>query len=242
MRLVVWNANMAVHRKLDTVLQRLRPDVLVLSECAAEATLAAKYLGLAPWTSMAWAGKVPAPPKTPDKGLAVMTFGDYRIAAERPVHPVMEWVVLADIVGPVPFSLIAVWAMNHRASNIKAFPQSNPQPAAAVNTYWTEDSGPTVLAGDFNHNVAWDSGMAYGKQHARTLDAAKRAGLVSAYHQYTGQAQGAETAATLYWRGAGAGAKTSHIDYAFIPDQWLPRLDIPVQVLSRHECVHAAWR
>ena len=48
MRLVVWNANMAVHRKLDTVLQRLWPDVLMLSECAAEATLAAKYLGPAP--------------------------------------------------------------------------------------------------------------------------------------------------------------------------------------------------
>jgi hypothetical protein len=28
MRLVVWNANMAVHRKLDTVLQRLQPDGL----------------------------------------------------------------------------------------------------------------------------------------------------------------------------------------------------------------------
>lgn len=223
MRLVVWNANMAVHRKLDTVLERLRPDVLVLCECADEATLSGKYPGSVPWTSMAWAGKVPDPPKNPDKGLAVMTFGGYRIAAERPVRPVMEWVVLADIVGPVPFSLIAVWAMNHRASNIKAFPQSNPQPAAALNTYWSADSGPTVLAGDFNHNVSWDPGMAYAKQHARTLDAAKRAGLVSAYHEQTGQAQGAETAPTLYWRGAGA--KTFHIDYAFIPDEWLPRLE-----------------
>ena len=222
MRLVVWNANMAVHRKLDTVLERLQPDVLVLCECADEATLSGKYPGAAPWTSMAWAGKVPNPPKNPDKGLAVMTFGDYRIAAQRPVTPVMEWVVLADIVGPVAFSLIAVWAMNHRASNIKAFPQSNPQPAAALNTYWAEGSVPTVLAGDFNHNVSWDPGMAYAKQHARTLDAAKRAGLVSAYHQHTGQAQGGETAPTLYWRGAGA--KTFHIDYAFIPDEWVPRL------------------
>jgi hypothetical protein len=36
MRLVVWNANMAVHRKLDTVLEQLKPDVLVLWECADE--------------------------------------------------------------------------------------------------------------------------------------------------------------------------------------------------------------
>ena len=53
----------------------------MLSECAAESTLTAKYPGPAPWTSMAWAGKVPDPPKNPDKGLAVMTFGDYSIQA-----------------------------------------------------------------------------------------------------------------------------------------------------------------
>lgn len=222
MRLVVWNANMAVHRKLDTVLQRLHPDVLVLCECADEATLSGKYPGNPQWTSMAWAGKVPDPPKKPDKGLAVMTFGDYRIAAQQSVHPVMEWVVIADIVGPLPFSLIAVWAMNHRASNIKAFPESNPQPAAALNTYWSENSGPTILAGDFNHNVSWDPGMPYAKQHARTLDAAHRAGLVSAYHQHAGEKQGVESSPTLYWRGAGQG--TFHIDYAFIPEAWLPRL------------------
>jgi hypothetical protein len=222
MRLVVWNANMAVHRKLDTVLERLNPDVLVLSECAAESTLAAKYPGQAPWTSMAWAGKVPDPPKNPDKGLAVMTFGDYRIQATRPVEPVMEWVVLADIAGPLPFSLIAVWAMNHRASNIKAFPQSNPQPAAALNKYGNDSAGPTILAGDFNHNVSWDAVMAHAKRHARTLDATKRAGRISAYHHHFGEAQGAERTLTLHWRGAGQ--KTFHIDYAFIPDAWLPQL------------------
>ena len=42
-------------------------------------------------------------------------------------------------------------------------------------------------------------------------------------HRHTGQAQGDETAPTLYWRGAGA--KTFHIYYAFIPYQWLPRLE-----------------
>ena len=222
MRLVVWNANMAVHRKLDTVLQQLHPDVLVLSECAAESTLAGKYPRPVPWSSMAWAGKVPEPPKNPDKGLAVMTFGAYRIQASPPVEPTMEWVVRTDIAGPLPFSLIAVWAMNHRASNIKAFPQSNPQPAAALNAYGAEGSGPTILAGDFNHNVSWDADMPHAKQHARTLDAAKRAGLASAYHQHFDEAQGAESAPTLYWRGAGQ--KTFHIDYAFIPEVWRPRL------------------
>lgn len=204
--------------------------------CAAEATLAAKYPGPAPWTSMAWAGKIPEPPKNPDKGLAVMTFGDYRIAGSRPVEPMMERVILADIAGPLPFSLIAVWAMNHRASNIKAFPQSNPQPAAALNTYCASGSGPTILAGDFNHNVSWDAAMPHAKQHARTLDAATRAGLFSAYHHHLGEVQGAESVPTLHWRGAGQ--KTFHIDYAFVPGAWLPRLR-SVSIGSKQDWVDA---
>ena len=187
MRLVVWNANMAVHRKLDTVLQRLHPDVLVLCECADEATLSGKYPGQSAVDVDGVGRQVPDPPKKPDKGLAV----DFRRLPHRcsaAGAPGDGWVVIADIVGPLPFSLIAVWAMNHRASNIKAFPQSNPQPAAALNTYWSENSGPTILAGDFNHNVSWDPGMPHAKQHARTLDAAHRAGLVSAYHQHAGEA------------------------------------------------------
>ena len=157
MRLVVWNANMAAHRKLATVLQRLHPDVLVLCECADEATLSGRHPGNPPWTSMAWAGKVPDPPRKPDKGLAVMTFGDYRIAAQQPVSPAMEWLVIADIVGPLLFSLIAVWAMNHRASNIKAFPQSNPQPAAVghrrgqIGEHRTRGMNPRTLVGIGQH-------------------------------------------------------------------------------------------
>ena len=78
----------------DTVLQQLHPDVLVLSECAAESTLAGKS-GPVPWSSMASAGKVPEPPKNPDKGLAVGAFGDHRIQASPPVEPMMQSVARA---------------------------------------------------------------------------------------------------------------------------------------------------
>jgi hypothetical protein len=37
---------------------------------------------------MSWTGKVPEPPKNPDKGLAVMTFRNYRIQATRSVEPI----------------------------------------------------------------------------------------------------------------------------------------------------------
>ena len=77
------------------MLQQLHPDVLVLSECAAESALAGKYPGPVPWSSMASAGKVPEPPKNPDKGLAVEAFGDHRIQASPPVEPMMQSVARA---------------------------------------------------------------------------------------------------------------------------------------------------
>ena len=50
----------------------------------------------------------------------------------------------------------------------------------------------------------------------------KQAGLASAYHHHFDEAQGAESTPTLHWRGAGQ--RTYHIDYTFIPDAWLPWL------------------
>ena len=158
------------------------------------------------------------------KGLAVLTFGGYEIANLTPIEPILEWVMVLKIRGPVTFELIAVWAMNQRASNIAEFPHSNPQPAAALNTYWTDASGPTIIAGDFNHNVRWDKPGTPDKNHGKTLAAAKRAGLTSAYHHARDEEQGAETEPTLYWHGKSAGTKTYHIDYAFVPDAWLGRL------------------
>lgn len=40
-RLVVWNANMAFHRKVSLMVERLRPDVAVISEGGTEAALRA---------------------------------------------------------------------------------------------------------------------------------------------------------------------------------------------------------
>jgi hypothetical protein len=44
----LWNANMAAHRKLPTLIGCLQPDVLVLRECADASTMATKYQGDVP--------------------------------------------------------------------------------------------------------------------------------------------------------------------------------------------------
>ena len=133
----------------------------------------------------------------------------------------MEWAVLAEIIGPLPFFLIAAWAMNHRASNIEAFPS----PIPSQQPHWTP-TGPRNRGR--RSWLATSTTTSHGMpvcplpQHVRTLDAAKRAGPVSAYHRFFDQKQGSESVPKLYW--PGAGAKSCQIDYAFIPDQWLARL------------------
>ena len=84
-----------VHRKLDIVMERLSRTCW----CYADEPLSESIRGFAVDVDGWQAGKVPHPPKSPTKGLAVMTFGALRIALERPVIPMMEWVVRAEISG-----------------------------------------------------------------------------------------------------------------------------------------------
>src|SRR4051812_7895168 len=71
LRVVVWNANMAVHRKLDLLVESLRPDIAIIPECATEDVLRRKGGLLLPDFSMAWVGT------NPNKGLGVFGFGEY---------------------------------------------------------------------------------------------------------------------------------------------------------------------
>lgn len=212
-RLVVWNANMAFDRKVSVMVERLRPDVAVISECAAVEILHAR-LGDVSWTSMLWAGR------NRHKGVGVFAFGDYQVTAAPSLDVDLEWVVPAAVTGPTEFDLLGVWAMNHRASNPD--PTLWPQPAAAIEG--RQLRGPTVLAGDFNHSLVWDMPRRPAKNHSRTLLAAQQQALVSAYHDWFDEEQAAESLKTFHRKGKASHRPAHHIDYAFIPAAWTSRL------------------
>lgn len=62
------------------------------------------------------------------------------------------------------------------------------------------------------------------RNHTNTIQACADAGLVSAYHEWSGEAAGAETIPTLYWRDRTEIGRRFHIDYLFIPNGWRPLL------------------
>jgi endonuclease/exonuclease/phosphatase family metal-dependent hydrolase len=83
-------------------------------------------------------------------------------------------------------------------------------------------SQPTVVAGDFNSNTIWDYKRPLTQNHSGLVQQLTSLGLVSAYHHFFGEVQGAESRPTLYLRRDPR--KPYHIDYCFIPQAWSTRL------------------
>jgi len=81
------------------------------------------------------------------------------------------------------------------------------------------ETGPIVVAGDFNNHVQWDKPDKPGN-HINTVDQLGNLELVSAYHHARSVLPGGETEHTLLW-----GKLKFHIDYCFIPKDWQSRLE-----------------
>ena len=83
-------------------------------------------------------------------------------------------------------------------------------------------TGPSVLLGDFNSSVAWDT--KHGRADHRELEHQLREefGLVSAYHASTGEQPGSESQSTHFWRWQEA--SPFHLDYCYLPEAWVPGL------------------
>ena len=215
MRLVAWNCNMALDRKF-AALRSLRPDVAVISECAEPARLEAK-LGLARrGVDLVWVGC------NPHKGLAVMGFRGHRLSLLPEHDPALEFIAPVRVDGPASLNLLAVWAQNASGGNTRK-DQPGPLNLALARYRDYLSDGPAAVAGDFNNNVFWDK-PGWAMNHAGTVARLESIGLASAYHAVRGEAQGAERIPTHYWRDRRKDGPTYHIDYIFLPRDWMVRL------------------
>jgi exodeoxyribonuclease III len=213
MRLVAWNCNMALHRKL-AALRALAPDVAVLPECASPERLAERLGGAGLDCALAWIGA------NRDKGLAVLGLNGYRVRlAEDIYRRSRRFIAPVRIEGPTPFNLLAVWAQNF-SDGIRRKRQPGPLRLALTRDYRAFlAEGPAIVAGDFNNNIFWDK-PGYLINHAHAVSLLESYGLVSAYHTVRGEAQGAETIPTHYWRDRKKDGPTYHIDYVFVSRAW----------------------
>lgn len=215
MRLVAWNCNMALHRKLDALLS-LEPDVAVISECAGPEQLQARGVDLGSMSGPVWIGE------NQHKGLAVFGFNGYEVAAAEEIGYRLRHILPVHVSGPVDFNLLAVWAFNMQGGITRKH-QIGPLRRALSRYRSFLTDGPAIVAGDLNHSIIWDK-PGWRNNHQTSVDRLGQLGLVSAHHALTGEEQGAETVPTLYWRDRTKDGPTYHIDYVFLPRLWLPHV------------------
>ena len=124
-----------------------------------------------------------------------------------------------NVTGPHSFRLLAVWAANDW-SGIREREEGTPigpvRRAIARHERWLR-KGPSVVAGDFNHNAIWDKPLR-PDSHTYAVADLTTIGLSSAYHRARGCAQGSEPEPTFYMQRNEA--KPYHLDYVFVPDAW----------------------
>jgi len=215
MRIVAWNCNMALHRKLDALMS-LSPDIAVVSECANPDRLRMRGVPDSALGQPVWIGE------NRDKGLAVLAFNGHSVRLAEPYYPTLRYIAPVVVSGPTPFSLLAVWAQNASAGLTRKN-QLGPLRRSLTKYRTLLSNGPALVAGDLNNNVFWDR-PGWRMNHARAVASLEKQGLTSAYHAVRGEAQGCETDPTLYWRDRRKDGPTYHIDYVFLPRSWIGKI------------------
>lgn len=206
---------MALHRKTEALLG-LRPDIAVISECAAPDILAARGAKWVDGTSCDWIGG------NHNKGLGVFAFNGFKIHRHDPYYPTLRHILPVRVAGPAPFNLLAVWAQN-ASGGVTRKRQSGPLRRAVTRYDHFLRVGPSVIGGDWNNNAIWDK-PGWRINHLPMVARLERMGLASVYHTMTGEAQGAETVPTHYWRDRSKDGPTYHIDHVFVPQAWIHRI------------------
>lgn len=202
---VGWNANMAFTGAKAARLLALDPppDVAVIAECARDAQVP----GL---ERVGWTGTLPK------KGLGVFARPELKAAVDESFDPSHNWFLPVRLAA-IDVDVLAVWAMNHRAG---AGPRRWRTRRALGHYAPMLARGRTIVIGDFNDNLRWDSPRY--PAFAGTVDELGAKGYVSIHHALTGERPGAESAASLYWQRKRG--QPYLVDYAFLPAAWLPRV------------------
>ena len=198
-RIVTWNCNGGKFPKKFPELEKLQPkaDIAVIQEIAEPK----EQNNHCRWIYDTWA----------PKGVAVCTSNDWTVTpiTKNPAAPGIF--LPAKINGPFSFNLLGVWTQS-KGKYVESL-----KPALEVYKDFLL-SGPSVILGDFNSNTIWD-GIHKKFSHTMMVEKLRNEyGLVSAYHDYLHEEDGAESIPTFFEHRNQQ--EPYHLDYCFIPKSW----------------------
>jgi exonuclease III len=196
MRIVTWNCNLSLSKKLEHLIS-ITPDIAIIQECERELDQ------LPAEAQFLWIGK------NFRKGLGVISFGP-RISIDQSYKQHWAFFLPINIEG-LRLKLLATWAYNHRATQLGQGYSGRPLDILRELHEWLS-LGPAIVAGDFNNSTIWDkpNGTNNFISIHSELD---HLGMASVYHQHRDEALGRESQATFFHtRNA---MKRYHIDYIY---------------------------
>jgi exonuclease III len=194
-RVVTWNIAGAFWRKA-AVIDSLDADIAIIQEC--------RYADLSAHRGssgdFAWIGAENG------SGLAVIAGDGWTMSGSEPACADHFFLPTTLSRGMLKFSVLGVWvkpAEDYLAPTMRAIEAASMFAA----------HGAAIMAGDFNANAVWDR-RGRSRTFGKVVERLAAAGLSSAWHQFTGEQHGLESAPTFHlYR---AEAKAYHIDYLFL--------------------------
>jgi exonuclease III len=206
MKVVTWNCNGALRKKLSAI-DQLGADLLIIQECEDPDRSTSEYRQWA--RTWLWHGD------NKNKGIGIFPRSSMKI--ER-----LDWED-DGLQSFLPcrindrFNLIAVWTKYANSPNFRYIGQL---------WKYLQNHGsrlqdtPFVLCGDFNSNTCWDEWDRWWN-HSDVVRDLEELGAVSVYHSYFEESQGTETRPTLFHQRNRE--KSYHVDYAFVTSTlWNP--------------------
>lgn len=223
MRIVSWNCNGALRRKLGA-LEALKADVYVIQECEDPARATdAKY--------KAWAGNYLWVGTNKNRGLAVFAKAGISLKGIALDAGKLELFIPCLIADRI--SLLAVWTRHANSPNFRYIGQLWKYLQQHREFLRQKEA---VLIGDLNSNTIWDEWDRWWN-HSDVVRELEQLGLKSLYHHQRGEEHGKEKSHTFFMYRRKA--KPYHIDYTFLsepilkkaaielgcPNDWLPHSD-----------------
>jgi len=197
-------------RNKGQLIQMKQPDILVVPECEHPDNLLNINLNA---TSVLWCGT------NRNKGLAVFSFGNYRLNLMDVHNKEIKIVCPISVTGgDVDFTLMAVWAQRTKDRDYRHIGQVWKALYHYIEILSQEK---VIIAGDFNSNVIWDKKHRLAS-HSMTVKKLSDMQIDSVYHSHFSQVQGKEIHPTFYlYRHE---KKPYHIDYCFASSYFMKRL------------------
>jgi exodeoxyribonuclease-3 len=208
MKIISWNCQGAFRNKAE-IIQRDKPDILVVQECEHPPKLLFSSTTVKPTDSL-WFGD------NQSKGLGIFSYGKYKFKLHEQYNSDFKTIVPISITeGQFDFTLYAICANNPQDKTN----QYVGQVWKAINYYdnllGAVDS---ILIGDFNSNTIWDKKNRIGN-HTDVVKFLESKDIHSLYHRHFSEQQGKETQPTFYlYRHED---KPYHIDYCFVSNSLL---------------------